>query len=77
MPLLGRQTTGFLAGLALPPVLTKLVLHPLLIESKFDEVDSIKHDLDYIGWHVRMREEEKGVQFDSLYVPVSYYQGRY
>lgn len=77
MSLLTRLVSGFVIGLATPPILTKLVLQPLLIDSKFDEVDSIKHDLDYLGWNIRMRQQEHGVAPDALYVPTSYYQGRY
>ncbi|ODV67966.1 hypothetical protein HYPBUDRAFT_152670 [Hyphopichia burtonii NRRL Y-1933] len=68
---------GLLAGLSVPPIITKVVLVPSLIQSKYDEIDSIKHDLDYIGWHVRNMEEVKGYKEDDIYVPVSYFQGRY
>lgn len=68
---------GAIAGLSIPPLATKLVLQPYFIDSKYDEIDDIKHDLDHIGWHVRNLEEIKGVQKDDIYVPVSYFQGRY
>lgn len=68
---------GLLAGLAVPPVVTKLVLEPSIIQSKYDEIDNIKHDLDYIGWHVRNLEESRGWKAEDVYVPTSYFQGRW
>lgn len=68
---------GFIGGLCVPPVATKLVLQPYFIDSKYNEIDDIKHDLDHIGWHVRNLEEIKGIKSDDVYVPVSYFQGRY
>lgn len=77
MSLLTRLVSGFVIGLATPPLVTKLFLQPFLIDSKFDEVDSIKHDLDHLGWNIRLKQQEIGVAPDALYVPTSYYQGRY
>ncbi|KAK7686954.1 hypothetical protein QCA50_010035 [Cerrena zonata] len=66
----GNRSFGLLAGLSIPPIITKVVLVPSLIQSKYDEIDSIKHDLDYIGWHVRNMEEVKGYKEDDIYVPL-------
>ena len=68
---------GLISGLALPPIFTKTVLFPFLIQSKYDEIDTIKHNLDYIGWNVRNMEEQQGYKGDEVYVPVSYFQGHY
>lgn len=72
-----RQVLAFVAGLAVPPLLTALIFQPYFIQSRFDEIDSIKYDMDYVGWHIRLLEEKKGITGDALYVPTSYYQGRY
>lgn len=77
MSFASRQVLGFLAGLALAPLVTKFVLEPLYIQSLYDEVDSIHHDLDYLGWKVRLREQEKGLKAEELYVPTLYYQARF
>lgn len=68
---------GLLAGLVVPPVLTKLILEPSFIHSKFDEIDNIKSDLDHIGWHVRNLEESKGLKGEEVYIPTTYFQARY
>ncbi|EGV63821.1 hypothetical protein CANTEDRAFT_113855 [Yamadazyma tenuis ATCC 10573] len=72
-----RVTFGLIAGLSIPPLVTKFVLEPYFIHTKFNEIDDIKHDIDHIGWHVRNLEELKGLKGDDVYVPVSYFQGRY
>lgn len=78
MPILFKTPiTGFLAGLALPPLITKLWVQPALIQAKFDEIDKIKNDIDHAGWHVRNMEEQYGVKEDEIYVPISYFQGHY
>lgn len=77
MSFAGKQIVGLVTGLAVPPIITKFILHPVLVESKYNEVDSLKHDLDYLGWNVRLREQEHGVASEALYVPTSYFQGRY
>lgn len=68
---------GLLSGLVLPPLVTKLVLEPMFIQKKYDEIDDIKYNIDYMGWHVRNLEEKRGVNEDKFYVPDSYFQGRY
>lgn len=68
---------GFISGLIVPPVVTKMVLEPIFIQRKYEEIDNIKLDVDYIGWHVRNLEEERGMKEEEVYVPVSYFQGRY
>ncbi|CAH6721912.1 hypothetical protein CLIB1444_07S05248 [[Candida] jaroonii] len=68
---------GLLSGLAVPPLATKFFLQPYIIDSKYNEIDALKYDLDTIGWHVRNLEEFKGVKEEDIYVPVSYFQGRY
>ncbi|CAK7901009.1 hypothetical protein CAAN1_06S01948 [[Candida] anglica] len=75
--LLKTPISGLLTGLMVPPVLTKLVLEPVLIQKKYDEIDKIKHDLDFVGWHVRNLEESYGFKEADVYIPVSYFQGRY
>lgn len=64
-------TIGLLGGLALPPLITKFILEPKFVQSKFDEVNNIKYNIEYLGWHVRELEEAKGFRDDSTYVPVS------
>lgn len=67
--------TGLLAGLALPPLITKLLLQPAIIQSKYDEIDSLKHEVDFAGWKVRTMEEGYGLQEAEVYVPSSYHEG--
>lgn len=68
---------GLLAGLTVPPIATKFILQPYFVDSKYDEIDAIKHDLDHMGWLVRNLEEIKGLPTEEVYVPVSYFQARY
>lgn len=68
---------GLIAGLSVPPILTKTIFLPYFIESRFYEIDDIKHDLDTIGWKVRNLEEIEGWKEDDIYTPVSYFQPRY
>lgn len=74
---LNKPLVGFITGFILPPLATKLALKPLLIDTKFEEIDTLKHELDNMGWHVRNLEEMQGYKDEDVYVPVSYYQGRY
>lgn len=68
---------GLFTGLALPPLVSKLFLQPLLVQAKYDEIDSIKLDLDHLGWQLRILEETSGLKEEDVYIPTSYFQGRY
>lgn len=68
-------TWGLLLGLVIPPILTKTVVQPLLIQRWLDDIDDIKRDLDYLGWHVRNQEQQRGYKDEDVYIPVSYFQG--
>lgn len=69
-----KSAIGFVTGLLVPPVLTKVLLEPVFVQRKYDEIDGLKHLLDYIGWHVRNLEESNGYDSNAMYVPVSYFQ---
>lgn len=68
---------GFAAGSITVPLATKYVLRPLLVDYKYIEVDEIKHDMDFVGWNIRMLQENSGVRHEDLYIPTSYYQPRH
>lgn len=68
---------GLIGGLALPPLVTRFFLKPYIIDSKYQEIDMIKHDLDILGWQIRNLEEFKGFKQEDVYVPITYFQGRY
>ncbi|EGW31096.1 uncharacterized protein SPAPADRAFT_142796 [Spathaspora passalidarum NRRL Y-27907] len=64
---------GLVAGLVIPPVVTKFVIIPYLFRNNFKEIHYIQHELDHVGWLVRGLEENKGYHEDDLYRPASYY----
>lgn len=69
--------TGLFFGLIVPPVLTKIVVKPKWIDTKFDEAEDIRHEIDHIGWHIRHLQEEKGFKEAELFTPTTYYQDLY
>lgn len=71
------QVLAFLAGLAVPPVVTKAVIQPAVFKPNFDELYAIKQELDFVGWQVRHIEEEKGFKKERLYEPKTLYQGHW
>ncbi|CUM54422.1 uncharacterized protein AC631_04373 [Debaryomyces fabryi] len=64
-------TIGLLSGLVLPPLLAKFVLEPIFIQRKYDEVQNLKYNVEYLGWHVRGLEEASGFKEDKFYSPLS------
>ncbi|KAK6199277.1 uncharacterized protein RJT21DRAFT_121587 [Scheffersomyces amazonensis] len=68
---------GLLTGLAVPPLLTKFVLFPVFVQSKYDEINTIKQELEFVGWNVRHLEEDRGLEENELYVPRSHYKASY
>lgn len=63
-------TIGLLSGLVLLPLVTKFILEPKFVQRKYDEIRNIKHNIEYLGWHVRVLEEASGINEDKFYSPV-------
>lgn len=65
---------SFFVGLTVPPILTLSVLKPYLIPSHIGEIDLIKQEMEFVGWHIRNLEEKVGIAGDALYTPTGYHQ---
>ncbi|ODV78718.1 uncharacterized protein CANTADRAFT_272611 [Suhomyces tanzawaensis NRRL Y-17324] len=62
---------GLLTGLALPPIIARFVVFPAYVQSKYDDVDDLKHNVNYLGWHVKLLEEAQGLSESEVLVPIS------
>ncbi|KGU25474.1 hypothetical protein MGI_04378 [Candida albicans P75016] len=74
MSYLSSAFKGLVAGSIITPIVTKVFIVPLYFDSQIHkEIHYIQQEMEYVGWHIRHLEEEKGFQEEELYQPATYY----
>ena len=74
MSYLSAGFKGLLAGSIVTPIITRFFIVPFYFDSQIHkEIHYIQQELDYVGWHIRHLEEDKGFKDDELYRPATYY----
>lgn len=68
---------GLLTGLAIPPIITLYVILPKHMKKTYNDIDALKNNLEFLGWHVRELQELRGFKEEEIYMPDSYYQHGY
>ncbi|QWW25512.1 hypothetical protein CA7LBN_004399 [Candidozyma auris] len=62
---------GFSAGLILPVLVSQFYIRPRWLGDVQKEIYKLRHELDFVGWNVRILEEAKGFQEADLYQPLT------
>ncbi|ODQ80768.1 hypothetical protein BABINDRAFT_160982 [Babjeviella inositovora NRRL Y-12698] len=60
---------GFAIGLLVPVLATKFYIKPKLIKNDINDIELLKHDLEYATWHLRLLQRNAGVADADLYYP--------
>lgn len=62
---------GFSAGLILPVLVSQFYIRPRWLGDVQKEIYKLRHELDFVGWNVRILEEAKSFQEADLYQPLT------